>query len=176
MKLQTYIKVVTVAGLMILTAAAAVADTVTIPKGTDVPLVFDQAVSSKTAKKGDKITLHVESDVVVGTQIVFARGTSVTGIITNVQHRKNFGVNANLKLAFNPVATILGASIDIGPRSKGKSTGSRTDHAAVIAGGGALLLGPVGLVGGYFVVGKQVEIKPGDKIQTEVVRETSIVK
>ena len=162
--------------LFTLAGSACLADTITIPKGIDVPLVFDQELSSKTAKKGDTVPLHVDADVFVSNTLVFKRGTTVTGIITEVKHRSNFGVNARLRLAFNPVHTELGASIDIGPKVKGKATGRRTDEAAAISGGAAIVLGPVGLVGGYFVVGKQVTIKKGDHLTGEVVRDTDIVR
>ena len=56
-----------------------------IAKGTDVPLVFDQALSSKTAKEGDKVSLHVSQDVAVDGKTVIKQGTPVTGMVTKVE-------------------------------------------------------------------------------------------
>jgi hypothetical protein len=176
MKFKPTLLVLTLISSILAMSAMCFGDTVRIMKGTEVPLIFDHAVSSKTAKKGDVIALHVAADVTIGERTLFKHGEKVTAVISEVQHRKNFGVNAKLRIKFNPIATTFGPLVDIEAKSKGKSTGSRTDEAAAISGGGALLLGPVGLVGGYFVVGKQVNIKKGDKLITEVQRDTDIVK
>jgi hypothetical protein len=163
-----------VAFAAITAAAVCHADTVFVPKGYDVPLVFDQTISSKTAKAGDTVQLHVMRDVAINGKTVIRHGAHVTAVITDVEHRKHFGVNAKLKLAFEPVRSTFGKHIDLQPRSAGKYTGSRTDHAAEISGGAALLLGPVGLVGGIFVVGKNITVKPGDHILCEVSHDTTI--
>ena len=149
------------------------AENVTVVKDTEVPLVFDQAVSSKTAKDGDRVAMHVSSNVMTNGKTVIPSGTKVTAIVAKVEKRKHFGVNAKLRLAFDPIR-VPGGRIDIEPKDKGKYTGTRTDQAGAAAGGGALLLGPVGLAGGYFVVGKQVNIKPGDTLMTDVVHDTTL--
>jgi hypothetical protein len=139
-----------------------------IPTGTEVRLVFDQAVSSKTAKPGDKVKLHVADDVSVNGKTYLKADTPVTGVISSVKKRAHFGQNARLQLTLLPVHNIT-----LSPKTAGKSTGSRPDHAAEAAGAGAVVLGPIGLLGGYFVVGKSVEIKVGDPLVTEVVRSSS---
>jgi hypothetical protein len=155
-------------------ASACFGDSITVPKDTDVPLVFDEAVSSKTAKAGDKVMLHVAEDIKLGGHTVIREGAKVTAIVSSVEKRKNFGVNGKLRLAFEAAHSARGQSIPIEPKTAGKYTGSRTDKAAYASGGGALLLGPVGLVGGYFVVGKNVNIKAGERIMCEVARDTAL--
>ncbi len=127
-----------IVAILALIGTACYADTITVMKGTNVPLVFDQSVSSKTAKKGDIVKLHVATDVAIGDKIIFKGGEKVTAVITEVQRRKNFGVNAKLRLKFDPIATTFGPSVEVEAKSKGKSTGSRADEAAAISGGGAL--------------------------------------
>ncbi len=163
-----------IAAFIFAAAAACHADPIFVPQGTDVPLVFDQAISSRHAKAGDTVALHVTQDITVNGTTIIRRGTHVTAVVTDVEHRKNFGVNAKLRLAFDPVKSTFGKRIDLEPRSKGKYTGSRTDHAAEISGGAALLLGPVGLVGGFFVVGKNINVKPGDHIICDVSHDTNL--
>jgi hypothetical protein len=140
-----------------------------VPKGTTVTLAFDEALSSKTAKVGDRVKLHVANDVMVNNKAVLKAGTPVTGLISSVRKRSHFGVNAKMQITLEPVR-----GITLSPRTQGKETNSRTDHAAEAAGAGALVLGPIGLVGGYFVVGKSVEIKPGDTLETEVSKNVNI--
>jgi hypothetical protein len=163
-----------ITALAVMVAGACQAESVFVPKGLDVPLAFDQSVSSKTAHAGDTVQLHVTRDVMVNGNTIVRSGTRVKAVVTDVEHRKNFGVNAKLRLMFDPVKSVYGKHIDLEPRSKGKYTGSRTDHAAEISGGAALLLGPVGLVGGLFVVGKNITVKPGDPIMCEVSHDTRV--
>src|SRR2546425_12264409 len=76
---------------------------VTVPKGTEIPLAFDQALSSKTAKAGDMVYMHVTDDVIINGQTIVRKGEKVKGVVSGVDKRKHFGVNAKLRLAFNPV-------------------------------------------------------------------------
>jgi hypothetical protein len=150
-------------------AAIAAFANVWVPKGTQVSLAFDEAISSKNAKVGDTVKMHVIDDVLVNNKTVLAAGTPVTGIISSVRKRAHFGVNAKMQITLQPVQ-----GITLTPRTTGKQTGSRPDHAAEISGAGALVLGPIGLVGGYFVVGKSVEIKEGDRLETEVSKNVTV--
>ena len=159
---------------MALAPVLALADTITVPKDTDVTLVFDQALSSKTAKEGQQVKLHVQNDVMVGDKTIIKGGTPVTGVVSKVEKRKHFGVNAKMRIALNPVRTASGAMLALEPREKGKVAGSKTGEAAGASAGGALLLGPIGLVGGYFVVGKPVNVKVGDTIVSTVTHDTTI--
>lgn len=157
------------AALLLISSAIAAFASTTVPKGTEVRLQFAQAVSSKTAKKGDTVKLKVADDVAVNGNTVLKAGTPVTAVITTVKGRAHFGQNGRLQLTLNPVK-----GITLAPKTAGKSTGSRPDHAGLAAGAGALVLGPIGLVGGYFVVGKEVNIKVGDPLVTEVTKTVNV--
>lgn len=142
---------------------------VILPQGTDVVLAFDQSLSSKTAKPGETVRFHVVNPVVENGRTVIAAGTPVTGVITQVKHRQRFGVNAKIQLTLNPVRSTTGTMIPIEPATKGHYVGgSQSTKAGAASGGGALVLGPVGLVGGAFVQGKRVEIHRGDRLVTQV--------
>lgn len=158
------IRTMGVAGLF---AAMALAGAqTTVPTGTEVMLKFEQTVSSKTAKAGDQVKFTVAKDVTYGGKTVLKAGTPVKGVIENVTKRDRFGKNARIRLVLNPVN---GVSLE--PRDKGKPfSGSKTDKAAIASGAGALILGPLGLAGGYFVTGKSVNIKVGDTLRTEVAK------
>jgi hypothetical protein len=159
---------------ILLFAAVANAD-IMVKRGTDVELRFDQAVSSKTAKAGDRVKLHVAKDIVVDGKTVVKSGAAVAGVISQVDKKDRFGKNARIRLTLEPVKAVNGQMLTLQPREKGKMLqGSKTDKAALASGGGALLLGPVGLLGGYFIVGKSVNIKPGDKLVSEVAKDTTL--
>jgi hypothetical protein len=157
-----------------LLALAAGALAMTIPKGTAVMLAFDDALNSKTAHVGDRVRLHVIEDVVVGGKTVIRRGAPVTATISEVKGKGRFGKNAQLKLDITPVR-YMGTSIPLQPRQKGNMIGgSRGTQAAGVAGAGAVVLGPLGLAAGYFVVGKAVNVKPGTKLETQVAEDVTV--
>jgi hypothetical protein len=150
-------------GAMLALALPAFADEVKVPKGTDVVLAFDQTMTDQKAKDGDKVKLHVDQDVLIDGKIVITSGTKVSGTITSVKKRARFGVNARVQMLLKPIKTVDGSKVVVGYNTRSGSNG-KTAGAAAASAGGALILGPVGLVGGYFIVGKHVNVKPGDKM------------
>src|SRR5205085_498877 len=56
---------------------SALARDITVPKGTDVMLVFDQSLSSKTARAGDRVAFHVADDVMVGGNFVVGKQINI---------------------------------------------------------------------------------------------------
>jgi hypothetical protein len=133
--------------------------------GTEVNLIFRQSVSSNTAKAGDHISFAVKRDVTDGSgHVVLRAGTPVQGTIEKVDQKDHFGKNARIRIVLDPVN-----GIELQPRDKGKVVGgTRSDEAGAASVGAALLLGPLGLAGGYFVVGHSVHIHSGDTLRTEV--------
>jgi len=140
---------------------------------TEVKLAFDDDVNSKTAKAGDVVHLHVTDPVMVGEKRVIAAGTPVMGTINAVHKRAHFGTNAKIQMILDPIKTTTGKMIPLGFKTKTNDL-SRPGTAAGTSLGAAAVLGPVGLVGGYFVVGKSVHMKPGDKLTVEVSKDTLV--
>jgi hypothetical protein len=160
------IKVLAALAASLLTVAA-MADP--IPEGTPVDLVFDQAISSAHAHKGDLVHLHVRHDVRVNNHVVIAKGTKEVARVAAVSRRGRFGKNGSIKLSLSPIDGTDGRHHPLQPRHKGKEfQGSKTDQAAIASGAGLIVLGPIGLVGGVFITGKDVQLKPGDKLDTEI--------
>src|SRR5579863_10119383 len=158
------LRTMTVAGAFLSLAAA---NAELIPRGTPVTLVFDQDLSSKSAKVGDLVMMHVARDVVVDGHVVIQAGTREDAVIEAVHGRGKFGKNASIRLTLNPVNGRHDKPMPLQPRSEGSSfKGSRTDHAALAVGAGLVVLGPVGLVSGLFIPGKEVKIHSGDKLES----------
>lgn len=141
---------------------------VMLPKGTEVKLAFDTDLSSKTAHVGDKVWFHVEEPVIVEGVTVIPMGDKVYGTVEKVKKRGPFGVNARIQLLMSPIKTVSGAMAPLGFKTKTKNVTNNTTTAAGASAGGMLLLGPVGLVGGYFINGKSVHFHPGDKMTVTV--------
>jgi hypothetical protein len=152
----------------------ACAEDLILKKGTDVHLVFDVPMSSKTARVGDKIWFHVEQPVQVSGKTVIAEGTKVSGDIVKVDKRGHYGVNAKIQLSMSPIKTVSGRYAPLGFKSKGQDVSGKTGEAAAATVGGAVLLGPLGLAGGYFIPGKEVNARPGDKMTVTIDRDTFV--
>jgi len=145
-----------------------------LKKGTDVKMTFDSALSSKTAHEGQVVYFHVEEPVKVDGRTVIAAGTKVRSTVSRVRGRARYGVNARIQLDVPHVRTVAGTFAPVGFKTKGLDVSGRTGGAAAATVGGAILLGPVGLIGGYFVMGKQLNVKPGDKMTVTIQKDTIV--
>jgi hypothetical protein len=164
-------------GLLLAVSASAAVQNLMVPKGTDVTLVFDQAMNSKNVKVGDPVKLHVRDDVSVRRNVILQRGDRVSGVISQVDHRQRYGVNAKMRIELSPVRSTYGEVLALENRSKGQYVrGKQSGKAARVTAGGAIVAGPVGLVGGYFIHGQRVQISRGDVMETEVARDTWVSK
>jgi hypothetical protein len=145
-----------------------------LKRHTDVKLTFDNALSSKTAEVGQVVWFHVEDPVTVDGTTVIAAGTKVKATIVRVRGRARYGVNARIQMDIRHIQCVDGKFAPIGYKTKDKEFGGRTGGATAATIGGEVLLGPIGLIGGYFVMGKQLNVKPGDQMTVEIQRDTTV--
>ena len=142
---------------------------VLLPEKTVFKIAINDKVSSKTNMVGDEVTFTVREDVKVGNNLVLPKGSQGSGVITKVSQPKSFGRSGKLDISFDQVFSLDDEPIPtvLGPEAKEKL---KMEAAAVGASAvGALALGPIGLVGGFFGKGKDVEIPAGPElyIQTQ---------
>ena len=142
---------------------------VVLPANTVFKISLNEEVSSKTNLEGDEVHFTVQEDVKEGDVLVLPRGAQGSGVITKVSRPKMFGRSGELEISFNQVFSIDEEEIPtvLGPEAREKL---KMEAAAVGASAiGALALGPIGLVGGLFVKGKDVNMPAGTElyIQTQ---------
>lgn len=147
---------------------------VVIPKGTKIRLEFVDGLSSKTARIGDEVLFKVVDDIIVDGAVVIKKGTTASGNVTRVERGRRFGVNARVTLDIREIEAVDGSKIPVSDQKRGKMMGSGTDKAAVASGAGALVLGPIGVGIGYFVTGKELNVKPGDTMTTQVSEDVTV--
>jgi hypothetical protein len=128
-------------------------------------LEFRQEVSSKTAKKGDRIRLRVYTPVQVDGKTVIEQDAPATGIVTAVHRRRSFGRKGEIRIKLEQVRDVSGARVPLEAYKSGDRFAAGGPGAA---GAGLLVLGPVGAVAGVFVKGKDVTIEKGTRIQAQV--------
>ncbi len=156
-------------GGMLMTAPGMARAEQRVPGGTQVMLAFNQEVNSKTAKPGDKVALRVNTDVVVGGKTLIKLDSAAEGTIVSVKKPGIFGKKAELKMSLSHVMDVTGARVPLDPYNSGQRFGKTGPGAA---GAGLLVLGPVGLVGGAFIKGKEITIAKGTRIQATVAGDT----
>ncbi len=108
----------------------------TVPKGTAIPVVTDQSVSSKDAKVGQPVSASVARDVVVGGKVLIPKGSPVKLSVSAVQASGRLSTPAKLYLHLRAV-TVNGKEYTFATSSAGRSEKGKGKRDAGFIGGGA---------------------------------------
>ena len=137
---------------------------VDMPANTLVKIALSEPVSTKNLKVGDKVHYHVAEDVMVDGVLLFVKGAEGEGTVTKVRPARNFGRNAELVIDFEKIKSVDGTYVDtfVGDVAKKEMTNLAMAAGASIAG--IVLLGPLGVIAGAFVKGKNIEHPEGTEV------------
>ncbi len=108
--------------------------------GDDVPLKFDQDLTSKTATEGDPVNFVLDGDLKVGDVVVAKSGTKAVGEVTQAHKAGMMGKPGELSVRID--------YLRVGPTkvhlrgSKGKEGANATTSTVVLT----VLFGPIGLI------------------------------
>jgi hypothetical protein len=108
----------------------------TVPKGTAISVVTDQAVSSKDAKAGQAVTGTVAKDVTAGGKVVIPKGSPVKLSVSSVQASGRLSTPAKLYLRLRTV-TVNGKTYTFATSSAGRTEKGKGKRDAGFIGGGA---------------------------------------
>ena len=108
----------------------------TVPEGTKISVVIDQAVSSKTAKMGQTVTGTVLQDVASGGKVVIPRGSAAKLTVSSVQASGRLSTPAKLYLRLRTV-TVGGKTYTLSTSSAGRAEGGKGAAIGAAAGAGA---------------------------------------
>ena len=108
----------------------------TVPVGTRVSVVTDQALSSKEAKIGQAITGSVSKDVLVGGKVVIPKGSEVKLSVSSVEASGRLSTPAKLYLRLRSV-TVKGKTYTVATNSAGRTEKGKGKRDAGFIGGGA---------------------------------------
>ncbi len=139
-----------------------------VPKGTLVRVRLEQSLSTRSTKEGQTVRFTVENSVKIGTRKVIEKGALVQAYVSDVRHPQRFGRNASLKIKFLSVLSTRGREIPIEIGEHAAKTNQQMGMAAGATVGGAIVFGPLGLLAGLFVKGKNIEIPNGTILHVEV--------
>lgn len=147
---------------------------VVIPAGMLIPLQTLDAIDSVSAQEGDIIRLAATKDIRVGDAIVIPEGTTTDAIVGTVRKARRFGIDGKLELKYQYIRGIDGTAIALKCADVNSQEYQHMANAAGASAAGALILGPVGLVGGLFVHGKEAVLPKGTTVYVQTVNTTEV--
>lgn len=119
----------------------------TIPVGTHIAVITNQAVSSKDAKIGQTITGSIGKDVVIGDKVVLPKGSEVKLSVSSVQASGRLSTPAKLYLRLRTV-TVKGKTYTVATNSAGRTEKGKGKRDAGFIGGGAAGGAAIGALAG----------------------------
>jgi hypothetical protein len=146
-------------------AAPAAPAKIRVPEGTEVSLLFVDALSSATNGDGDRFTLRVDGDVKIGGQVVIKSGSIAVGTVTHAQRRGFMGKAGELNVILDHVN--VGEERIKLRASKGKTGDAKVGATVALT----VLFGPIGLL----KRGHDIDIKPGTPITAFVDQDAEVV-
>lgn len=135
-----------------------------LPQGTVVRVALTETLSPSSVSVGQKVLGTLAQDMVVGTDLIAPKGSTVEGTVSKVSKPRSFGRPGEVTFAFDrllpPSLTPVPLTVsDVSVKA------AEAESAQIAAAGGslvgAILLGPVGLAGGFLVRGDVKEIPAG---------------
>jgi hypothetical protein len=108
----------------------------TVPVGTKISVVTDQAVDSKTARLGQTVTGTVSQDVTADGKVVISKGSPVKLTVSSVQASGRLSTPAKLYLRLHTV-TVGGKTYLFATSSAGRTEGGKGKRDTGFIGGGA---------------------------------------
>ena len=145
-------------------------DAVDLPAGSVVRLQLMETLKPSVTKKGDKVLMRVTHNVLVNDKLVIPVGAPAEAVVTSVKKPSFFGRPSEIRFSINSLRTLGAESI---PLTEGQASKEASDFemSYVSAAGtslvGALVLGPIGLAGGFLIRGNAKEIPAGSVMYAE---------
>ena len=142
----------------------------TVPASTVIKAAFAKTLTVRNVAQGDIVELNVTEDYIVGGTLVVARGNRVFGEVTRVRMPRSFGRPSEINVEFREVETLSGRRfpVTLGPQAKrAMEIDAGTAGAAGASIAGLVLLGPLGLAGGFLVRGSDRQIPEGSLVYVE---------
>ena len=135
-----------------------------LAEGTDVPLLFDQDLISKTATEGDPVEFVLAEDLKIGNVVVARAGCKAVGEVTNAKKSGMLGKAGELNVRLDYLKV---GDLKVKLRgAKGKEGQSGTGGAIALT----VLFGPIGLI----KHGSNIDIKKGTAMKVFVSDDISL--
>jgi hypothetical protein len=132
----------------------------TLAPGTTVKLILVDRLKSGDSKKGERVNLRVDEDIVdtAGT-VLIRRGTPAVGTVTQSRHNGLFGRRGLLSISIDYTAAVDGQRVPL--RAVAEKTGKSNS-------GGSIALFSLVTPLGFFVKGTNAGVEPGTALLATV--------
>ncbi|MBI3039349.1 hypothetical protein HYY75_09940 [bacterium] len=136
---------------------------VKVPKGTKILVRLEKQISSKETRAGSEAFFNVANDLFIDENVlVLSKGEPISGDVDVAKRGRSFGRSGHLVLTVNSIPSLDGTDLGVSLVGLAQELDKKKLGIAVAASGvGYLALGPVGLIGGIFVKGKDVQFPAG---------------
>jgi hypothetical protein len=148
-----------------------------IPGGTEIKLQLARDISSRTAKKGDMVQMVISDDLFVDHNILaLCRGGIVTARVKSVRKGGRFGRTGFINLKIDSIESMDATDLLVKISNPGQERFNKRSlgMAAGASTIGYLVMGPIGLAGGAFIKGSNIEVKAGTEIAVRTVKDTRV--
>lgn len=147
---------------------------VTLFQDTLVRIKMVTPLDTRQNREGDAFTFEASEDVYVNGVLVIAKGAVGEGKVLKVQQARNFGRDAKMELSFDTLQAFDGTEVQTFLGDKAKEETKSLAKAAGATVAGLIVLGPVGVVGGAFIHGKDVTIPASSELYIQTKAEASV--
>lgn len=137
---------------------------VTIPKDTLIKIRLVTPLSSQTSQVGEVVKYQAAEDVIYNGKLIIAAGALGEGHVVEVKQARNFGRNGQLNVDLQNIQTFDGTVIPTMIGDKAREELRRLGMAAGASLAGMAILGPIGIIGGAFVHGQNVNLPAGTEL------------
>ena len=148
-----------------------------LPKTTIVKCALAQTLSVRNVKVNDKVALNLTQEIIVDGNLFAPKGSRVFAHITKVKPPRSFGRASEISMAFDSLEVLGPSAVAVAVGQAAKKA-MEIDSAAIGAAGasfaGAVLLGPVGLAGGFLVRGSDKQLKQGTLFYVETTDDSNV--
>lgn len=144
-----------------------------LPAETLVRVRLLTEINSGRNQVGDRVRYRVVEDVWVDGRIVIPAGAEGEGRVTAVQSAGRFGQAGRVEVDWGSATTFDGTAVRFAVSERAARQNQELAVAASVAG--LMILGPIGLVGGFLVQGAEHVVPVGTEFYVEVAREADLL-
>ena len=147
---------------------------VAVPANTLVKISLVTPINAKNLKAGDVIKYQAAEDVIENDMLLITKGAPGEGVIKKVSQAKNFGRDAEIEIDFKDIEAVDGNAIGMTLGEEAKKSMEQMGMAAGASLAGMFVLGPIGIIGGAFVKGKNINLPEGTELYIQTSSDNTI--